>query len=363
MLKGLKKFVVRMMAGANIVTIIMMFLAGQAGHLSPAEHPMLTNAGLVFPVFLLINMAFLIFWLLFYWKGALLAIAGYLICYSSLRVYFPLNRMEAPPEYAIKVMTYNVCRYGKGMIERDGANPILEYIKQSGAAIVCLQEANSGLISQEDARKELSSVYAYSDTAVLKHSSNTLAIYSKYPIVGKQRIDYDSKWNLSAAFQLLIDGDTVLVVNNHLETNKMFETEQERFKKMLKGEENRKEAVSTSRLLIDRLAEAAVIRQPEARAVAAYLRMHEGVPAIVCGDFNDNPLSFARRTIADGLTDCYVATGLGPGWSYNKSNMYVRIDNLMCTSHWQPYRCTVDRKIKASDHYPMYCWLKKRPKH
>ena len=137
----------------------------------------------------------------------------------------------------------------------------------------------------------------------------------------------------------------------------------QKFKKRMKGDDNRDEVVSTSRLLISRLAEAAVIRQPEALAVAAYIRMHEGMPMIVCGDFNDNPLSYARRVVANGLTDCFVTTGLGLGWTFNKSGMYVRIDNIFCSQHWEPYRCHVDRKNDASDHYPVVCWLKKRLKH
>lgn len=363
MLKGLKKFFLKMMAGANIVTVIIMLLVGMAGRLSPAEHPMLTNAGLLYPVFLLINLAFMIFWLTFHWKGVLIPIVGYLLCYGSLRVYLPLNMPADAPDDAIKVMTYNVCRFAKGSIRDDGTNPVIEYIKQSGADIVCLQEASSVLISQKDISRELSKVYEYGDTVVRHYSGNTIAIYSKYPIVGKERIEFDSKWNISAAFKVLIDGDTVMVVNNHLETNKLLEDEQQKFKKMMKGDDNRDEVVSTSRLLISRLAEAAVIRQPEALAVAAYIRMHEGMPMIVCGDFNDNPLSYARRVVANGLTDCFVTTGLGLGWTFNKSGMYVRIDNIFCSQHWEPYRCHVDRKNDASDHYPVVCWLKKRLKH
>ena len=232
MLKGLKKFFLKMMAGANIVTVIIMLLVGMAGRLSPAEHPMLTNAGLLYPVFLLINLAFMIFWLTFHWKGVLIPIVGYLLCYGSLRVYLPLNMPADAPDDAIKVMTYNVCRFAKGSIRDDGTNPVIEYIKQSGADIVCLQEASSDLISQKDISRELSKVYEYGDTVVRHYSGNTIAIYSKYPIVGKERIEFDSKWNISAAFKVLIDGDTVMVVNNHLETNKLLEDEQQKFKKM-----------------------------------------------------------------------------------------------------------------------------------
>ncbi|MGN1264170.1 MAG: AP endonuclease, partial [Prevotella sp.] len=57
-----------------------------------------------------------------------------------------------------------------------------------------------------------------------------------------------------------------------------------------------------------------------------------------------------------------VATGRGIGLSYNQQGFYVRIDNIMCNDGFTPYNCKVDNKIDASDHYPIFCWLKKRDK-
>ena len=62
--------------------------------------------------------------------------------------------------------------------------------------------------------------------------------------------------------------------------------------------------------------------------------------------------------MAELLTDCYVATGRGIGLSYNQKGFYVRIDNIMCSDDFKPLGCKVDSKITASDHYPIYCWLK-----
>ncbi|MCI1292127.1 MAG: hypothetical protein LKG50_07120, partial [Prevotella sp.] len=53
----------------------------------------------------------------------------------------------------------------------------------------------------------------------------------------------------------------------------------------------------------------------------------------------------------------YVSAGNGPGWSYHRSGMLFRIDHILCSSDWRPYGAKVDRKIKESDHYPIYCWL------
>lgn len=56
--------------------------------------------------------------------------------------YFPFHDRvdDIPKENVLKVLTYNVMGFGyKGHTE-DAPNPIIRYIANSGADIVCLQE-------------------------------------------------------------------------------------------------------------------------------------------------------------------------------------------------------------------------------
>ena len=129
---------------------------------------------------------------------------------------------------------------------------------------------------------------------------------------------------------------------------------------MLKGNLESHTVKTESKRLIDQLGESARTRAPQAQAVARYIRKHAYQSIICMGDFNDSPLSYAHHTIDKELTDCYVASGNGPGISYHLSGFYVRIDNIFCSDDWEPYGCTVDRSIKASDHYPIMGWLKKK---
>ena len=115
-------------------------------------------------------------------------------------------------------------------------------------------------------------------------------------------------------------------------------------------------------MLVVKLGEATRKRALQAEAVADYIRQHRDMSIILCGDFNDGPISYTHRTIAKGLTDCYVASGNGPGISYHHAGFFVRIDNMMCSDDWEPYECKIDRKISSSDHYPIVCYLKKRDK-
>ena len=51
MFKGFKEFTYRMIAGANVATIVIMFLVGFSDVLSPEKLGIFTNAGLTFPLF------------------------------------------------------------------------------------------------------------------------------------------------------------------------------------------------------------------------------------------------------------------------------------------------------------------------
>lgn len=362
MFKELKQFTVRMIAGSNIATIVILFLVGYSDLLRPENFPTLSTVGLLFPIFLLINLGFLVFWLLFKPRYAFIPFVGLLVCYVPIRTYTPLNMSSDVPSGAIKVLSFNTWSYAQSENDEDGINPIVKYVKQQNADIVCLQEAFGGQDVMAQVDSILGPIYAYRDTTFHPSGGNVVGIFSKYPILSKERIDYPSKGNLSGAYQLKIGKEKVLVINNHLETTGLTLEERAHFKELIKGKLETDTAEQTSKTLVAKLAESTKKRAVQAEAVAKYIEKHKGMSIILCGDFNDGPISYAHRTISKGLTDCYVASGNGPGISYHHAGFFVRIDNIMCSDDWQPYDCKIDNKIKASDHYPIICYLKKRHK-
>ena len=67
--------------------------------------------------------------------------------------------------------------------------------------------------------------------------------------------------------------------------------------------------------LLHKLADAVAIRAPQADSVAKYVKEHPYQYTVVCGDFNDSPLSYAHRVIGEGLQDAFVERGSGVGVS------------------------------------------------
>jgi exonuclease III len=58
------------------------------------------------------------------------------------------------------------------------------------------------------------------------------------------------------------------------------------------------------------------------------------------------------------LSDAFAKTGCGAGISYNQNLFLFRIDNIFHSPNLEAYNCTVDRSIKLSDHYPIYCYFR-----
>ncbi len=359
MINQLKTFSVNIIAGANMATVLLMLAAGYADHINPADHPMLSNLGMLFPFFLIANLLFIFFWLTFKWKKLWIPILGYALAYVPLTVYLPLHGTQDVPEGTIKFMSYNVCQYGGNWKYEQGFDTIYNYLKREDPDIVCIQEDVDSWRRFVFLRYQ--KIYPYNDTVFFEKtntSMNGVGIHSKYPILRRERINYPSRANGSMAYYLLIDGDTILVINNHLEATHLSKEDRSRYTEMLSGKMKRDTVKEESLVLLEKLGQASAKRAVGADAVHRYIEEHCQYPMIVCGDFNDNPISYSRRTIAKGLKDCFVETGKGLGLSYNQKGFYFRIDHILCSDHFEPYNCEIDSKMDASDHYPISCRLK-----
>ncbi len=362
-MKKIKKFTLRLIAGANLATILALAAVGYSDRIDPVAHPIAGSVGLVYPVLLVVNLAFLVFWTLVSVRRTLLPLVGFLVCYGPTRTYCPLNiSREVPDSGCVKVLTYNIYNL------ETWTDPLTRcdvawYIKEQNADIVCMQEIGMQKSKQDLFFNGLKMLYPYSDTVTIAHLGDGVGIWSRYPILAKERIKYQSAGNISAAFHLLIDGDTVAVVVNHLETTGLSLEDRRNFRDMLHGDVPARQMSGESRHLFRQLGASTARRAPQADSVAAYVSRWRPRSAIVCGDLNDSPISYVHRTVGRGLTDCYAAAGNGPGISYHYSCFYVRIDNIFCTDDWEPLSCRVDNTIDASDHYPAVCVLRKRRRH
>lgn len=356
----LKNILLSVFTGASVMVAAATVAVAYSDRLDPIAHPVLACAGMVFPIFLVANLVVLLLWLMVKWRRVWIPIAAFVLAFPSIRIFMPLHTSSEAPEGCIKVLSYNVAAYGGNYRYNQVMDTIFGYLKQQKADIVCFQEDMTVKFNPVEHFPEL---YPYNDTVHVTPPGypliNAVGIHSRFPIIRRERISYESLANGSVAFFLQIGSDTVIVVNNHLESTHLSTDDRQRYKAMMRGDMDRASTKEETRLILDKLSKAMAQRAEQAKAVSRYIEQHRGYPLIVCGDFNDTPISYVRRTIAQGLTDCYVDTGNGLGLSYNQRGFNFRIDHIMCSSHFKPYNCYVDDKMDASDHYPIICWLER----
>ena len=357
-------------ANVMLLTVLGLLLTGYAGLLCPRTWSWLSLAGYAFPLFLaatLFELALCVFI-----KKRLLVIPfiGLLLAYQPVTLYCPVNTPKEAPEDAIKFVSFNTYNWSKGEYGKDDVgqrNPIVEYLQTCEADIICLQEAPLYEKVKKDIDELLTPRLPYTDT-VRNERGCSVTIISRFPIVKKQLIQYETIGNVSGAFWLDINGREVMVVVNHLQTMGFSMDERKAFGDMMHGKQDDTDEIkSTSRTIIGKILDASRTRSWQAEAVAQLVRENSDKPIIVCGDFNDIPQSYTYHTISkpgtgkDGndieLTDCYRASGFGPGFSYGHFGMKVRIDNILCSKHFTPYECSIDQSNDFSDHYPISCKL------
>lgn len=108
--------------------------------------------------------------------------------------------------------------------------------------------------------------------------------------------------------------------------------------------------------LQQKLGTAFQIRAGQAETVAKEIKEAKGEYVLVCGDFNDTPISYAHRTIQGNLVDAFAASGRGLGISYNQNKFWFRIDNILALFQYQVLSLHGGQST-LFDHYPMWCYI------
>ena len=336
----------------NLIVGLGLLIGAYGQYLSPVMSPVLSIAGLGFPFFVVLNLVFLLFWLLVRSKYALLPFVLFVLAGDALLTYSPLGFSSSPKGgKVLKVLTYNVMGMNAdNKSKKTKVYPTLEYIKKSGADIVCLQEFPA---DHQEIIRQAKSIYPYIKVVTF-HAGLEVACFSKTPILSSETIDMISPGNGSAVFYVEVDNHKIPVIVNHLESNKLSGNDKEIYEALL-GDPQGRLTKSGNKHLLFKLADAASLRGPQAKVIAKKIKDLNNPRIIVCGDFNDTPLSYTHRVIGEGLQDTYREAGFGPAMTYHEHFMYFRIDHILVGQSYRVLKCKIDNDIKASDHYPYWC--------
>ncbi|MDR1723591.1 MAG: endonuclease/exonuclease/phosphatase family protein [Tannerella sp.] len=352
----------------SILMLILLVASAYSDYVSPERFIIFAYLGLAFPILIILNTCLFIFWLLAKkWRLILIFGLVFVACWKPLDRYCPFYPVTpiAEDNNVIKVLSYNVMCFAYQGHSNASPNKIIEYIAESGADIVCLQEymtgTHSNMMSSAEIAKALP-MYPYISETIFTPAANKsnkygLAVLSKFPITSSRRINYESAYNGSAIYIINVREKKLVVVNNHLESFKLTAEDRLKYSDIIKNA-NFDFFEELGGQIQQKLGQAFRIRARQAQTVAREIQKENGYYTIVCGDFNDTPISYACRTVRGQLIDAYAKSGLGPGISYNRNFFMFRIDHIFYSPTMEAFNCRIDRSIKVSDHYPIKCDLR-----
>lgn len=354
MLTRVRQIFLVLLLGINLLIGTGLLMGAYGQYVSPLTFPYISVAGLAFPIFLWLNVLCLIGWLVLKKKYALLSLAFIVLSGDAVLTYFPLSFAQEPTGGPVlKVLTYNV-EWMPTKTDKQGktVNPILDYIKNSGADIVCMQEFP---LSNDKIIKQLKSVYPYSNVLSVKNGLG-VACLSKHRIISSKNIKIESSGNGAGLYYIKYGKKKLPLIIAHLESNKLNDNDKKFYESMLSDPKHNIRP-HDSKHLIGKLVDAAVMRAAQADIIVEKIKSLNDPLMLVCGDFNDVALSYSHRVIAENLQDVYRESYFGPRATYNQHYMFFRIDHILAGKGYRVLRSKVDRSIDASDHYPFWCEL------
>lgn len=238
-------------------------------------------------------------------------------------------------DHKLTIMTYNTHRMGE--FEKPDKNRVLLYLQRQNADVICLQEVEvykeKKYLTLNELKQALSQYpYTYFDFSVYNSRRQFgNAVFSRYPLINKQTIRYASRSNISSQCDIVVGDDTLRLITNHLESNRV---------------------VHIDSTLMDKLEAARSIRHNQAKAIRQ-ARLSSAYPLLILGDFNDIALSYTYLTIRGMMRDCFLSTNLGRlGNTYERHHLGVRIDYILCSRDLHPIESHVEH-VRHSDHYPV----------
>ncbi|MFM2134965.1 MAG: hypothetical protein RL021_365 [Bacteroidota bacterium] len=360
----------------NLCFIFALLLSYLSCYVSPADVWWLAFFGLAYGTLLVINLVFVALWI---WRRSRKFIASLLVCLTGtgqfLNIYEPgFFQAKAPDKdryiQPLRVMSFNVRLFDLYDWEekKSSADSIYHFLRAEAPDIVCFQEFFSGDPQGKGPRtadtlhRVLEAPFAhlrYSAT-VKRLGSFGLATYSKYPIIHQGFHRFKSRTgNIFQYTDIVVGEDTVRVFNTHLESIR-FKKEDYYFIENLGNEEVEQDELAGSMNILRRLKRAFLKRSYQAETIRDFVH-NSPYRVILCGDFNDTPVSYTHHLLAQELKDAFRISGAGWGRTYSGSFPSFRIDYILHDKNMKSFGYTT-HKIELSDHYPVSCFISwKRP--
>ena len=342
MIKRLRSFSKSAMLTINIIVVIGIALAYLATEISPENFSYLAFFGIAYGFFLVANIIFILFWILVKKRFALISILAIFLGFNYLASYFqaiPDFDSKDPPARAVKVVSQNVKLFAWYNWEENIAlrDKMMRKLEMTEGDIFCFQEyfhnTGPGVFETKELLKlTLSTPYVHDEytAKVGKDQHYGIAIFSKFPIVNRGQIRFQGEKNnnMCIYIDVVAYGDTIRVYNMHAASIRFSDSQYAFVKELNSESEKTKVELDDALGIAERLAGAYIRRAKQVEKVKAH-SSQSPYPVVICGDFNDTPVSYSYATISDGLVDTFRESGgIGIGSTYLGAFPSFRIDYI-----------------------------------
>lgn len=333
---------------------------GLAGVLAPFTDPntwwIPAFSGLFMPVILAGNIFLLFFWGFHKKRWVILPLLAIGLNYNYLISSFQWPWKKLPQSIQNKnnliIASYNIEGF-YSIAHSSDKYSLARLVEKKYIDILCLQEhceesnADSTLIFRRTGLPFRAVFFnRRTDWAVFG-----ITIYSRYPIVRMGKIDFGSERNAAMWADIKVnEHDTIRIINNHLQTTDI-SLNRKKFNeyKSIKNWHGQARVLVT---LLEQLKNNFQIRAHQAQQVRQVIDTTK-YPIILCGDFNDTPISYAYNHVkgndfGDGFRNC----GQGYGHSFNGIKGLLRIDFIAYQSWFRGIEYTSPH-LPWSDHNPV----------
>lgn len=322
---------------------------------NPAKFWFMSIAGLLFVPFAMLNVFLLIWAFVRRSKAFVIPLFALLPAFFFLGRYVHFRGEELPepaPDATLKVMSWNVGRFS--MYDRNAhdivnfeecVDSVFRFISRHDPDIVCLQEfrvRDSRKVKQY-LRKKMKGYSSEYYIFTGRGGSFGNVTLSRFPVKNRGVIKFDESTNLAIFTDYECSGKTFRVYNCHFESYNIS------FSGIVKAIFDRdQEVITETGVKMKR----SITRRP--KQVDQVFKDIEECPveSFVCGDFNDNPMSYTYFRMTRSRKDSFVEAGDGFGATYSLLWPMLRIDYVLCpgscgiASHETP-------RVRLSDHYPV----------
>ena len=349
----MKQFFVYILLLLNLIAVFALGIASISVFLSPEKFWFAALFGMSFPYLLVVNIVFVVLWIFIKPKFMLFSILVMLASYPHATNYLQISGKETQ-EKGIRVISYNV-RYFMGTSEypnKENADHILNFLQQNNADIICLQEVRLNKRQIFDIDNLKLTGITHMQLAHNSYQGGQLTM-TRYPILYMGEIRFKGSGNMIIYTDLIINHDTVRVYNCHLQSYRLRSSEINTIDS-LDFDTNQQDKDKIRDLSI-KFRNALIKRAEQATTLHNHIKSCP-YPVIVCGDFNDTPVSFTYHTVRNGLEDSFEQSGKGTANTYNGKLPSFRIDYILLSPKFSSYNFEVST-LNHSDHYPISCDL------